>query len=81
MGDEDRGDKRDDRPAWLQARIISSLKCKEEKAVAFFTAEENKAALYAFLDDSECRRLMVFDAGKGLVGVRLLPDGRVLFQP
>ena len=67
--DDDHKGGEEKRFGWLQARIIASLKCKEDKAQAMFTADENKAALFSFLDDSESRRLLVYDAGKGLLAV------------
>ncbi|GBF97683.1 flagellar outer dynein arm heavy chain beta [Raphidocelis subcapitata] len=57
---------KDVRADWLRDRVCSSLKVRDEQVQKLFLGDA-KAALAAFLDEPETRRLLVFYDGKDLL--------------
>ena len=72
MGDEHGGGSNgeaDLRTNWMRARVLSALRCKDEKFDKLLTGEE-AGILHSFLD-SDLTRIIIFDNGKGdLTAVR-----------
>ena len=54
----------DPRTDWMRARVISALRCKEEKFDKLLTSLEDGATITSFLD-SDTTRILVYDNGKG----------------
>jgi hypothetical protein len=66
----------DARIQWMRNRLTSSLRCKELVLDRLFSQEDSAAAVAAFIETSDCNRLLVFDAGKGeLAAVRSAAPG------
>eukprot|EP00898_Chlorokybus_atmophyticus_P007698 jgi/Chlat1/792/Chrsp104S01257 len=55
----------DSRIDWIEARVCTSLRCKEEKFARLKASEDGKAALTDFLEQPECTLLMLSETGKG----------------
>ena len=53
----------DTRTDWMRARVLSALRCKEEKFDKLLTGEE-ASTIHSFLD-SDLTRIIIFDNGKG----------------
>jgi len=67
MGDEHGGQAGgpvDPRIDWLRSRVISALRCKEDKFDRLLGIPEEMDSLKAFLD-SDLTRIIIYDNGKG----------------